>query len=356
MCRLNRKENSQKTAVMNSSTQFSGLSRGLITLAAVILVLAGMKAAAPFLGPLFFSIFLAVIFGMLLHWFEEKGLSARLALISTFGVFLAIMAVFIIVIAGSFLQILSELPLYQNELEKTLAPGNPLLSIPGIDLTSLTVQDLIQSLSSHAEGMLMGITNMIGISVVILVTTLFLIFEARGFTSKLQQIIEEYRPGDLNRFTTLAQKNVDYIIIRTEVNLAMGVGVAIILALLGVKYAVFWGFLAFLLGFIPYIGFWLAVIPPMLIAWVSLGPVYAILVLAGSALVNFLAEYVMFPNLAGRGLELSAAVVFISLLFWGWILGGLGVLIAVPLTLFVQLICELSEETRWVSVILGPSA
>jgi len=340
---------------MNSSTEFSTLSRGLITLSAVVLILAGMKAAAPFLGPLLFSLFLAVIFGMLLHWFEKKGLSARLALISTVGVFLAIMAVFIVVIAGSFLQILSELPRYQHELEKTLEPGNPLLSIPGLDLSSLTVQDLIQALSSNAAGMIVGISNVIGISAVILVTTLFLIFEARGFTSKLQQIIEEYRPGDLNRFTTLAQKNVDYIIIRTKVNLAMGAGVAIILALLGVKYAVFWGFLAFLLGFIPYIGFWLAVVPPMLIAWVSLGPVYALLVLAGSALVNFLAEYIMFPSLAGRGLELSAAAVFISLLFWGWILGGIGVLIAVPLTLFVQLICELSEETRWVSVLLGPS-
>jgi predicted PurR-regulated permease PerM len=349
------KENPQKPVIMNSSTQFSGLSRGLITLAAVILILAGMKAASSFLAPLLFSLFLAVIFGMLLHWFEKKGLSPRLALISTVGVFLAIMAVFIIVIAGSFLQILSELPRYQHELEKTLEPGNPLLSISGLDLSSLTVQDLIQSLSSQAAGMIVGITNVIGISVIILVTTLFLIFEARGFTSKLQQIIEEYRPGDLNRFTTLAQKNVDYIIIRTKVNLAMGAGVAIILAVLGVKYAVFWGFLAFLLGFIPYIGFWLAVIPPMLIAWVSLGPVYALLVLAGSALVNFLAEYIMFPSLAGRGLELSAAAVFISLLFWGYILGGIGVLIAVPLTLFVQLICELSEETRWVSVLLGPS-
>ena len=178
------KENPQKPAVMNSPTEFSNLSRGLITLAAVILILAGMKAAAPFLSPLLFSIFLAVIFGMLLHWFEKKGLSARLALISTLGVFLAIMAVFIVVIAGSFLQVLSELPRYQNDLEKTLEPGNPLLSISGLDLSSLTVQDLIQSLSSQAAGMIVGITNVMGISVIILVTTLFLIFEARGFTSK----------------------------------------------------------------------------------------------------------------------------------------------------------------------------
>jgi predicted PurR-regulated permease PerM len=167
---------------MNPAMPNSELSRILITIAAAILILAGMKAAAPFLGPLLFSLFLAVIFGMLLHWFEKKGLSARLALLSTLGIFLAIIAVFILVIAGSFLQILSELPRYQNELENTLEPGSQVLIIPGIDLTSLTVQDLIYSLSSNAAGMLMGISNMIGISIVILITTLFLIFEAKGFS------------------------------------------------------------------------------------------------------------------------------------------------------------------------------
>ena len=95
---------------MNHAMPDSELSRILITIAAAILILAGMKAAAPFLGPLLFSIFLAVIFGMLLHWFEKKGLSARLALLSTMGIFLAIIAVFILVIAGSFLQVLSDFP------------------------------------------------------------------------------------------------------------------------------------------------------------------------------------------------------------------------------------------------------
>ena len=340
---------------MNPAMPISDLSRNLIIIAAIILILAGMKAAAPFLGPLLFSIFLAVIFGMLLHWFEKKGLSPRLALITTLVIFLSFVTLFIVVIAGMFLQILSELPRYQNELEKTLVVNSTGTIIPGITPASLTVQDLVHSLSANAAGMLMGVSNLIVTSILVLVTTLFLIFEAKGFSSKLHKIIEEYRPGDLNRFITLAQKNVDYIIIRTEVNLAMGVGVAIILSLIGVKYAIFWGFLAFLLGFIPYIGFWLAVIPPMLLAWFDLGPIYAIMVLAGSALVNLVAEYVMFPHFAGRGLALSAAVVFISLIFWGWILGEFGVLLAVPLTLAVQLICELFEDTRWISVLLGPA-
>lgn len=340
---------------MNPTLSLSEPSRILITVAAAIVALAGMKAAAPFLGPLAFSVFLAVIFGMLLHWFEKKGLSTRSALILTLMIFFVIMAVFIVVIAVSFFQLLSELPRYQQELESSLELVSPLLSKVGIDPASLTLQDLIHSASAEAGGLLSGLWDIAILTILILFTTLFLLFEAKGFSSKLKIIIEELRPGDLNRFTTLAQKNVDYIIIRTEVNLAMGIGTAVILALIGVKYAIFWGFLAFLLGFIPYIGFWLAVIPPMLLAWFDLGPVPALLVLAGSGLVNLLAEYVMFPNLAGRGLALSAAVVFISLIFWGWILGGIGVLLAVPLTLLVQMACELFDETRWIGVLLGPS-
>jgi predicted PurR-regulated permease PerM len=340
---------------MNSAPSLSEPFRILITIAAIVIVLAGMKAAAPILGPLAFSVFLAVIFGMLLHWFEKKGLSTRSALIATLVIFFAIVAVFIVVIAGSFFQMLSELPRYQQDLEGSLELVGPLLSIIGIDPSSLTFQELFRSLSSNAGGLLSGLWDLAILSILIFLTTLFLLFEAKGFSSKLKLIIEELRPGDLNRFTDLAQKNVDYLIIRTEVNLAMGIGTAIILALIGVKYAIFWGFLAFLLGFIPYIGFWLAVIPPMLLAWFDLGPLPALLVLAGSGLLNLLAEYVMFPHLAGRGLALSAAVVFISLIFWGWILGGFGVLLAVPLTLFVQLACELFDDTRWIGVLLGPS-
>lgn len=340
---------------MISPQPMSEVSRILVPLAAAVIVLAGMKAAAAIIGPIAFAIFLSVIFGSLLHWFEKKGLTTRKALILTLVVFFAIVAVFIIVIAGSFLQLLSDLPLYQQELEASLDLLSPYLLSMGIDPSSLTLQEIINSLSIEIGSLIRQLWNMAILMAMIILTTLFLLFEAKGFSKKLQIIIEDLCPGDLPRFITLAEKNVGYLIIRTEVNLAMGIGTAIILGLIGVKYAVFWGFLAFLLGFIPYVGFWLAVIPPMILAWFDLGLVPAILVLVGSGIVNLLAEYLMFPHLAARGLALSTAVVFISLLFWGWILGGFGVLLAVPLTLLVQMICELFDETRWVSLLLGPS-
>jgi len=340
---------------MNSNQKMSEVSRILIPLAAFVIVLAGMKAAVSIVGPILFSIFLTVIFGMLLHWFERKGFTTRNAFILTLAIFFAILAVFIVVIAGSFLQLLSDLPRYQQELEASLELISPYLISVGIDPSSLTLQEIVTSLSIEIGSLIRQLWNIAILFVMIILTTIFLLFEARGFSQKLRIIIEQLRPGDLPRFIALAEKNVDYLIIRTEVNLAMGIGTAVILALIGVKYAILWGFIAFLLGFIPYIGFWLAVIPPMLLAWFDLGPLAAILVLAGSGVVNLMAEYLMFPHLAARGLALSTAVVFISLIFWGWLLGGFGVLLAVPLTLSVQMICELFDETRWISLLLGPA-
>ena len=340
---------------MNSNQKMSEVSRILIPLAAFVIVLAGMKAAVSIVGPILFSIFLTVIFGMLLHWFERTGFTTRNAFILTLAIFFAILAVFIVVIAGSFLQLLSDLPRYQQELEASLELISPYLISVGIDPSSLTLQEIVTSLSIEIGSLIRQLWNIAILFVMIILTTIFLLFEARGFSHKLRIIIEQLRPGDLPRFISLAEKNVSYLIIRTEVNLAMGIGTAVILALIGVKYAILWGFIAFLLGFIPYIGFWLAVIPPMLLAWFDIGPVAAILVLAGSGIVNLMAEYLMFPHLAARGLALSTAVVFISLIFWGWLLGGFGVLLAVPLTLSVQMICELFDETRWISLLLGPA-
>jgi len=340
---------------MTSDSSLSEPTRILIFLSGIVIVLAGMKAAAPIVAPIAFSIFLAVIFGMFLYWLEKKGLSRRLALIATLAIFFSIIGVFIVVIAGAVFRIVSEIPGYQAELETSLEVLATDLGLVGFDPAWISLPQIIRFLESSTSGLSGGLLDIVIVSLVILLTTVFLILEARGFSAKIRNIIGKYRPDDVDRFTLLARKNVDYIIIRTAVNLVMGVGTAILLALIGVEYAIFWGFLAFLLGFIPYVGFWLAVLPPTLLAWFQIGPLAAVAVVVGCGVINLLVEYVLFPNIAGRSLSLSPAVVFISLIFWGWILGGIGVLIAVPLTLSVQMVCELFDETRWIAILLGLS-
>ncbi len=339
---------------MNTAPSRSRLSGILITLAAAVVLFAGVQAASPVLGPLLLSVYLTLILGTLLHWFEKKGLSTRSALLLTLIIFFAIIAVFMVMIAGSFVQAMSDLPEYLEKLESSLELASPFLVSIGIDPAVLTFENLIQTFSAEIHGLISNLGEIASPLLMVFLTTLFLLFEAKGFSHKLQIIIGELRPGDIHRFIALAQKNVDYLVIRTGVNLVTGIGTAVILSLLGVKYAIFWGFLAFLLGFIPNIGFWIALIPPMLLAWFDLGPLHAFLVLAGCVLMDLLSEYLIFPRIAARGLELSPAVVFISLFFWGWILGGIGVLLAVPLTLCVQMVCELFDETRWIGFLLGP--
>ncbi len=344
--------------VMNpdqSQSKVSQLSGIMISLAAAVVLFAGIQAASSFLGPLLLSIYLTLIFGTLLHWFEKKGLSTRPALILTLAIFFATIAVFIFMIAGSFIQAMSDLPLYLGKLESSLDSASPYLLSIGIDPATLTFQNLTGFFSAEIHALISDLWGIASPLLLTVLTTLFLLFEAKGFSRKLLIIIGKHRPDDLDRYITLAKKNIDYLIIRTKVNLLTGVGTAVVLSLLGVKYAIFWGFLAFLLGFIPNVGFWIAVIPPMLLAWFDLGPVSALLALAGSGLVDFISEYIFFPHITASGLELSTAVVFISLFFWGWILGGIGVLLAVPLTLCVQLVCELFDETRWIAFLLGPS-
>jgi predicted PurR-regulated permease PerM len=340
---------------VQSLSKVSGVSGILIPMAAAVVLLAGIQAASPILGPLLLSIYLTLIFGTLLHWFEKKGLPTRPALILTLGIFFATLAVFLFMIAGSFIQAMADFPGYLEKLGGSSgAAGRFLISI-GIDPATLTFQDVVRFFSAEIHSLVSNLLEMTSPLVLVFLTTIFLLFEAKGFSHKLLIIIAEHRPGDLDRFTALAQKNVDYLVIRTAVNLATGIGITAILALIGVKYAVFWGFLAFLMGFIPNIGFWIAVIPPALLAWFDLGPLPAFLVIAGSVLMDFLSEYLLFPHFTARGLELSTTVVFVSLFFWGWILGGIGVLLAVPLTLCAQMVCELSDETRWIGFLLGAS-
>ncbi len=124
----------------------------------------------------------------------------------------------------------------------------------------------------------------------------------------------------------------------------------------GIDFAVLWGLLFFLFGYIPYLGFYLAAIPPMLLGLFEYGLIGgAVGVLVGITIINALVENVIFPSLAGKGLKLSPTLVFLSLFYWSFVLGAAGALIAVPLTIVVKIILESSEETRMIAKLMESS-
>jgi predicted PurR-regulated permease PerM len=147
-----------------------------------------------------------------------------------------------------------------------------------------------------------------------------------------------------------------YLAIKAGISVITGLLIFIWLKIIGVDYAVLWGLLAFLLNFVPTVGSFIAAIPAVLLALVQLGVGHAGLTLAGFAVVNFLMGSAIEPRWMGSGLNLSPLVVFASLVLWGWVLGPVGMLLSIPLTIMIKIALENQPETHWVSVMLGDAS
>jgi predicted PurR-regulated permease PerM len=201
---------------------------------------------------------------------------------------------------------------------------------------------------------LTGLSGLLSNVFLILLTVVFILLEAYAFPHKLRTALRnpEESLGRLSRFTESVNR---YLAIKTLFSMLTGILIWIWLAVLGVKYALLWGLLAFLFNYVPNIGSFIAAIPAILMALIQLGVSSALLACLGYIVVNIAMGSLVEPRFMGRGLGLSTLVVFLSLVFWGWVLGPVGMLLSVPLTMIVKIALESSEETRWIAVILGPS-
>jgi predicted PurR-regulated permease PerM len=188
--------------------------------------------------------------------------------------------------------------------------------------------------------------------VLILLTVTFILLEASSFPHKLRSVL-----GDPQRTFPQFTKFIDdirrYMIIKTIISLIAGVIIGLWLFILGVDFPILWGFIAFLLHFVPNVGQIIAAIPAVLLALIQLGPGPAALVGAGYLVVGFTLGNAVEPRLMGRKLGLSTLVVFLSLVFWGDLLGLIGVILCIPFTMTLKFAFESSESTRWIAILLG---
>jgi len=180
---------------------------------------------------------------------------------------------------------------------------------------------------------------------------LFILIEASGFPGKLQAAFPNPEKT-LGHFKAMTASVNQYMGVKAIFSLATGTLVWLLLALIGVDFAPTWGLLAFLLNFIPNIGSIIAAVPAILLALIQLGWPSALLTMLGYLVVNITIGNFLEPRFMGRRLGLSTLVVFLSLLFWGWVLGPIGMVLSVPLTMIVKIALAANEGTRWVAVLL----
>lgn len=326
----------------------------VMTMAGLVVVVAGLRAAAPILVPILFSIFVAIIVAPSVRWLQRRGVGTAVALLVVIAAMtLASIAVTTLVV-GSIAEFLGDLPVYRQRLLEMKLELLAWLNRVGFETPSAVSRtyldtdrllNLVAGLTAQLAGVVSGV-------LLILVTVIFLVLEASDFRAKLCSL-----PGGaeeaLRRVGRIITDVQQYMAIKTWISLLTGLLVIAWLWPYGVAYPLLWGLIAFLFNYIPNIGSVIAAIPPVLVALVQLGPGGAVYTAVGFLLVNAVVGYGIEPRMLGRGLGLSTLVVWLSLIFWGWVLGPAGMLLSVPLTMVVMIALESSPETRWIALMLG---
>jgi AI-2 transport protein TqsA len=224
----------------------------------------------------------------------------------------------------------------------------------GIDqMRALTASLNYGKVLSLASGLLLGITSLLGNLVFLLSLLLFLSIEASGAQTRLALIAEDRAPiaDALCQFSRATRR---YIGVNTVFGLLTGIVDALALMLLGVPLALLWGLLVFITNYIPYVGFWIALVPPTLLALLIGGWPLTAVVITLFTVVNFVLTSLVQPKYVGDAVGISVTVTLVALVFWGWLLGAIGAVLAIPLTLLTKaLLVDVDPRAGWVDALLG---
>ena len=337
---------------MSKATEFGGAGRSLLLMAAMVVVIAGLDAAGQIILPILFSVFLSILALPGVNGLKKLGLPTPLAILLV----VALVSLFLVaisgIIAGTVRGFTAAIPRYQAPLQDLWTTSLATLERFGIGDQEL-VADFkpgdVMPLVGQTIGAVAAIFSQI---VIVTVTMTFILFEASELARKTEVALGG-GSNTVSRFAEASDKVQRYLFIKTVVSAITGLAVGIWVSLLGIDFPMLWALLAFMLNYIPSVGSIIAAIPPTLLAIVTLGWPYAVAVALGYMVVNIALGNIIEPRLLGRSLGLSPLVVFLSLLFWGWIWGPAGMLFSVPMTVIAKLILEGSEDTRWIAVFLG---
>ena len=327
----------------------------LLILASFTVIVAGMKAAESIIVPFLLAIFISIVASPPFFYLQKKGIPKAIALLIVILAFLFFIFLIGLLIGTSVNDFTSKVPVYQQKLQsqtqavviwliekKFIEPDFQLSNVFNPSSVLKMIGDTLNQVSGlFANGFL------------ILLTVLFMMLEITSIPVKLKKVSSNPENSIL-RVQSVFQNINKYIAIKTWISLGTGLLVYFLLLIIGVDYPLLWAVLAFALNYIPTIGSIIALVPPVLLTIIQLGIIESLIVLVGYLVINTIMGNILEPKFMGKGLGLSTLVVFLSLIFWGWVLGPIGMLLSVPLTITIKIALDSSDETKWLAVLLGP--
>jgi predicted PurR-regulated permease PerM len=329
----------------------SPIARGLFVAACVVVIVAGMKAASPVLAPVILALFLTILVNPALRSLERRGLPTWLAVLTVLAVVFVVGLALIFLLYLSFSQFIAKVPDYQAGLAARGSVPVAWLESHGIDVTGLLRMDQAdwQAVLRAAGSAVSGVRSTLMQAFLVLVLVLTMGSEAPQFAARLPYRARSYR-GVEARFSESVQHQMR---ITTVANVANAVIFALGLYILGIDFVVLWAVFTFLMAYVPRIGVIISSIPPVILGFIEFGLGSALLVATWAIVLNVAWDNVLAPRVMGRGLGLSPSVLTVAFIFWTWVFGAIGALLAVPLTVVLELLLETAGETRWIAVALS---
>ena len=327
----------------------------IISLAALVVVIFGLQAASAILVPFLIAAFLALITVRPMLWMQQRRVPAFLAALIIVSVVLLLLFIVGTIVGRSIAEFTAALPGYQQRLDSIIddvivfAVGNL-----GFDESIKSIGDMVDP--GFAMGLvatlLNGLRDVLTNVFLIIFTTVFILLEASGVGTKIE--------AAFGRTATSMERPREFLVnlgrylgIKTVVSFMTGFCAWLLATVIGLDFPLLWGMLAFLLNYIPTIGSIIAAVPAILLALVQIGPGAALGTLTGFAAINIAFGNLIEPRLMGYGVGISPLVVFVGLVFWGFIFGPVGMLLSVPLTMTLKLALESDDRTRWIAIFLG---
>ncbi|MCY3730045.1 MAG: AI-2E family transporter, partial [Rhodospirillaceae bacterium] len=340
----------QSGLIESPSSHHSGTTVA-ISVIAVVVAIYGMQAARVILVPFLVAVFIAILCTPILRSLERMRIPTGIAVAMVIILIIGIVTLAGTFVGGSIGAFNDRLPFYQARLNERFTD---IAALVGQEVTVGGLLNNIQpgAAMGLAANLLNALQGLLANFFLIMFTVVFILLEASSMPSKMQLVLSASRgdPEYFRRFTGSVQR---YLGIKTLTSLATGITVGLLTAAFGLDFPILWGLLAFLLNYVPNIGSLIAAIPAVFIALIQFSLLQALMITLGYFVINITIGGVIEPRVMGRGLGLSTLIVFLSLIFWGWIFGPMGMLLAVPLTMTAKIALESSERTAAVALLLS---
>lgn len=336
---------------MDVTKKLSPLAGSLVAVAVVGFVLVLMHWSSPVLNPILFAFYLTAITYPIFSWLKKRGMNRGISLfLLVAGMLLVGLFIALLFFSGT-RHLAAGLEEYGGLLDGRQADMDATLESLGLSDTGVSESLDSEQLNGLLATIAVMVVEVASNFLVSVMLTAFVLLESKRFVAILSNMTSDHPV--VYQMPALMRTAVAYFGIRTRLNFLTGVGFTIILLLLGVDYALLWGVLAFFLSYIPYIGLLMAMIPPSLLAWAEYGPARALLVVLAALIINLAIENIVEPSYTGKKLSLSPTVVFASFFAWGWLLGPIGAILSMPITVMLFLILGSNEQTEWIARIIS---